>query len=196
MPPPSRNAPCPCGSNKRYKDCHGAIAAPPHPEVLPTTVDATGAARERESAYRPSGPDWDHLSGTERTACSILMQRALKQQLAGRLSEASGAYGEVLARAPNTHDALHMLGAIELRRGNLAEASQLILAAMKLRPPYPDIEHNLRMVEDLLRAARVDAGRAPVATEELCERALSILADLALRPTRPGRAQRTSRNDR
>jgi hypothetical protein len=124
------------------------------------------------------------------------MQRALKQQLAGRLSEASGAYGEVLARAPNTHDALHMLGAIELRRGNLAEARQLILAAMKLRAPYPDIEHNLRMVEDLLRACRVDAGRAPVATEELCEHALSILVDLALPPTRPGRAQRTSRNDR
>ena len=26
-PPASRNAPCPCGSGKRYKDCHGALAA-------------------------------------------------------------------------------------------------------------------------------------------------------------------------
>ena len=22
--PPSRNAPCPCGSGKRYKECHGS----------------------------------------------------------------------------------------------------------------------------------------------------------------------------
>lgn len=196
MAPVSRNAPCPCGSNKRYKDCHGAIAAPPHPEAQPPT-DATRSSLEgTESSYRPSGPDWGHLSETERTACSILMQRALKQQLAGKLVEASASYSEVLAQAPNTHDALHMLGAIELRRGNLTEARQLILAAIKLRAPYPDIEHNLRMVEDLLRVSRVDAGRAPVATEELCERALSILADLGLRPTRPGRQQRTSRNDR
>src|SRR5215475_7004523 len=25
----ARNAPCPCGSGKRFKDCHGAVAAPP-----------------------------------------------------------------------------------------------------------------------------------------------------------------------
>src|SRR5262245_18530926 len=111
MTPVSRNAPCPCGSNKRYKDCHGALAAPPHPGAQPPTVDATRSSREgRESSYRPPGPDWDHLSETERTACSILSQRALKQQLAGKLVEASAAYSEVLAQAPNTHDALHMLG--------------------------------------------------------------------------------------
>jgi len=28
---PRRNAPCPCGSGKRYKDCHGALAAPVDP---------------------------------------------------------------------------------------------------------------------------------------------------------------------
>src|SRR5436190_8593326 len=25
---PRRNAPCPCGSGKRYKECHGALVAP------------------------------------------------------------------------------------------------------------------------------------------------------------------------
>jgi lipopolysaccharide biosynthesis protein len=29
VPPRSRNDPCPCGSGKRYKNCHGAIAATP-----------------------------------------------------------------------------------------------------------------------------------------------------------------------
>jgi protein O-GlcNAc transferase len=27
--PASRNAPCPCGSGRRYKDCHGALGSPP-----------------------------------------------------------------------------------------------------------------------------------------------------------------------
>src|SRR5687767_7941273 len=35
-----RNAPCPCGSGRRYKDCHGSL-------VLPAPVDALGEIRER-----------------------------------------------------------------------------------------------------------------------------------------------------
>ncbi len=36
--PASRNAPCPCGSGRRYKECHGALA-------LPAVVDALSGAR-------------------------------------------------------------------------------------------------------------------------------------------------------
>ncbi|HZI82893.1 MAG TPA: SEC-C metal-binding domain-containing protein [Casimicrobiaceae bacterium] len=175
--PSSRNALCPCGSGRRYKDCHGAIGA----GRAASTVGATLPGR---SAYRPSGPDWAQLSEPERSACGALMELALKEQLAERLTEAAAHYSEVLSRAPNTHDALHMLGAIELRRGNFAEAKKLILAALALRPPYPDIEHNLRMAEDLERAARVGAGRPVASPEALCEKALPILVDLVLRPAR------------
>jgi hypothetical protein len=181
-PPVSRNAPCPCGSNKRYKECHGAVAAPFLPP--PGTLEALPTMDGEQSLYRPSGPDWDHLPEVERAACGILMQRALQKQQAGELAEAAAAYKQVLALAPHTHDALHMLGAIEMRRGNLGEAKRLIVAALKLREPYPNIEHNLRMVEDLGRAARVEAGGAPVPTEELCDQALPSLVELALRPTR------------
>lgn len=186
----SRNGPCPCGSGRRYKDCHGAIAAALRgaPPLTPATREAT----EQAPSYRPSGSDWDHLTDAEQAACAALMQRALKRQRAGRLSEAAAAYGEVLTHAPNTHDALHMLGAIELRRGNLAEAKRLIVAALALRAPYPDIEHNLRMVEDLQRAAQADAGRPRPTAEELCAHALPILADLALRPNTPAAGHRPS----
>lgn len=180
----SRNAHCPCGSGRRYKDCHGAIAAREAPaHALPATAPG-------HSAYRPAGPDWEHLSTQERDVCGLLMQRALKQQLAGRLAEAAANYAQVLSHAPNTHDALHMLGAIEMRRGNFAEAKKLIRAALILRAPYPDIEHNLRMVEDFERAERVGAGRRSEAPEALCERALPALVDLALRPARTGTASR------
>jgi hypothetical protein len=178
--PSSRNALCPCGSGRRYKDCHGALSSG---VASPIESDQGKAvASSVRSLYRPRGPDWDHLAEPDRAACGLLMQRALKHQVAGRLAEAAANYEEVLVQAPGTHDALHMLGAIELRRGNFAEAKKLILAALRLRPPYPDIEHNLRMAEDLERAARVDAGRPATPREGLCEKALPALVDLALRP--------------
>src|SRR5438477_187294 len=134
----SRNSPCPCGSGKRYKDCQGAIALTPRAPTPPVIADATPVTAQRSLSYRPSGTDWDHLGDAEQSACAVLMQRALKQQRGGRLADAAACYREVLALAPNTHDALHMLGAIELRHGNFSEAKELIVAALRLRPPYPD----------------------------------------------------------
>ena len=184
--PLSRNALCPCGSGRRYKDCHGALSSVAAPSI--ESDQQASVAPPVRSLYRPAAPDWDHLAESERAACGLLMERALKHQVAGRLAEAAANYEQVLTQAPETHDALHMLGAIELRRGNFAEAKKLILAALRLRPPYPDIEHNLRMAEDLERAARVDAGRPATPREGLCEKALPALVDLALRPKllRPG----------
>jgi hypothetical protein len=190
--PPSRNAPCPCGSNRRYKDCHGAIPKSAHAAEDADALSAAPDALHPAPGYRPSGPDWDHLQASERSACAELMRKALKRQCAGKLAEAAACYAQVLALAPATHDALHMMGAIEMRRGNLGEAKRLIHAAMQLREPYPDIEHNLRMVEDLERAALVDAGRTPAPVEELCDRALSIFVDLALRPASQAASRRST----
>ncbi|MEP7183944.1 MAG: SEC-C metal-binding domain-containing protein, partial [Betaproteobacteria bacterium] len=49
---PSRNAPCPCGSGRRYKDCHGALAA-----ASPTTTTAAIAEAHfhRGNAARDAG---------------------------------------------------------------------------------------------------------------------------------------------
>ena len=103
------------------------------------------------------------------------MERALAHQVADRLDSAAQDYAAVLARAPSTHDALHMAGVIELARRNFDEAERLIVAAMALRPAYQAIEHNLQLVAD----ARLAALRAQ--PEELCERALPIFVELALR---------------
>jgi hypothetical protein len=43
--PPRRLDPCPCGSGKRYRDCHGSLAppAPPHPDFdAATALNAAG----------------------------------------------------------------------------------------------------------------------------------------------------------
>jgi tetratricopeptide (TPR) repeat protein len=50
MMPPGRNSPCPCGSGKRYKDCHGAFAqtadSPPLDDAIRRELDAALAAQK------------------------------------------------------------------------------------------------------------------------------------------------------
>ena len=49
-PPASRNAPCPCGSGRRWKECHGRAAAAP--QVGPdgaTTVSLQGALAAQQA---------------------------------------------------------------------------------------------------------------------------------------------------
>jgi hypothetical protein len=114
------------------------------------------------------------------------MARALKLQVGGRVDDAAREYRDVIAAAAGTHDALHMLGVIELGRGALDEAERLILAALALRPPYPAIKHNLLLIQE----ARTSLARAQ--PEELAERALPILVDLALGESTAGRTTPSS----
>ena len=44
---PQRNAPCPCGSGKKFKKCHGA---PPPPPAPPPETGATAETTEEAEA--------------------------------------------------------------------------------------------------------------------------------------------------
>jgi GT2 family glycosyltransferase len=101
---PSRNEPCPCGSGKRYKECHGKAG---------------------DAAVAGAPPD-------AREKCRQLMIEALAHQQARRLVDAEQLYRAALALAPDEPDALHMLGVIRYERGDLAEARDLIVRALDL----------------------------------------------------------------
>ena len=166
IPAVGRNSPCPCGSGKRYKECHGAIASGD------VAIPSAAALPARRSSYRAPGTEWAHLSDEERDDLGAAMEAALGHQTANRTVEAKPLYERVLTQAPDTHDALHMLGVIELGFNNLERAEQLIDAASKLRPPYPAIEANIK----LLRESMIDRARAT--EDQLSERALPVLCDL------------------
>ena len=55
-PPASRNAPCPCGSGRRYKDCHGALTTP---------VDQLAAILQQALAAQQAGRAADAIAGYE-----------------------------------------------------------------------------------------------------------------------------------
>jgi hypothetical protein len=150
--PVSRNAPCPCGSGRRYRDCHGAIAAV-RPEA--TSLPASTAT------YLPEGPDWNGVDPSARGRLSALMEAALARQAVNDQAGAARLYGEVLAVAPDTHDALHMLAVAEWGLGDLEGAWRTLERAFALREPYPAILAN----RDTLQRARwhqakLDARRA------------------------------------
>lgn len=171
----ARNDPCPCGSGKRFKDCHGSLRdeTPATPRIVPPPG--------RKSRYRPAADDWAAQGEDERDRLGVLMETALRYQLEGRVRDAERAYRAVLEQAPRTHDALHMLGVVRLGLGDLSEAERLIRDAKALRPAYPAIEKNWTLVRQAI-AARDRGG-----IEILSEHALPLLC-ATLAAAKPGTA--------
>jgi predicted O-linked N-acetylglucosamine transferase (SPINDLY family) len=135
LPTPSRNAPCPCGSGRRYKDCHGALSG-----------DATRATP-------PAAGD----------AIDPLLHAALAAQRAGDLETAEASYRAVLAQAPAHFDALHMLGVVRYERGDADEAATLIERSLASFGAHAPAHHNLalaRIAQDRLDDALASLDRA------------------------------------
>ena len=117
-----RNAPCPCGSGRRYKECHGALAAASH-----------GAATD--------APPW----------LAQAMRDALHAQRNGKGDEAARLCRRVLEADPENFEATHLLGHVEYERGDYAAASALMKRAIELRPDLDTPRHNLRTLETMPR---------------------------------------------
>jgi tetratricopeptide (TPR) repeat protein len=120
-----RNERCPCGSGRRFKECHGAFAAVP-----------LGAALRRAD---PGG-----ASSVEQ-----LMQAAQQAQLSGNAVEAAVLYRRVLEVDPTNYDATHMLGVVEYQSGSYEEAIALVRRATELRPDLGKARDNLQTLESL-----------------------------------------------
>ena len=161
--PVSRNDPCPCGSGKRFKDCHGSLRGD-----TPTAIPSNGPRRSR---YRPAGDDWAGLDADACDRLGVLMEAALKHQLEQQMRDAERLYRAVLEEAPRSHDALHMLAVVRLGLGDFIDAERLIRSAMPLRPSYAAIEQNWSIVR------RSIAARDRRGVEVVCEHALPLLLE-------------------
>ena len=154
----SRNDPCPCGSGKRIKHCHGAL--------------------ETDAASSPS----DLSFGTS-SAPSALHLQALAVHRTGALRHAESLYRHAIERDPNDVESVHMLGVAQFERMRYREALELLWDACE-RSSWKDavFRHNLGLVlaklltpqanerqEALVRAytARERERRATPATEPL-----------------------------
>ncbi len=114
MEPINRNAPCPCGGNKRYKHCCGKLSEGLLAEAFP------------------------------RTTLQDLKFEALRHQRANEMDLAERCYRQILAETPQEPDCLHMLGIVCLQTARPIEAVGLILEAAELTDwQVPEMRHNL-----------------------------------------------------
>lgn len=72
-----------------------------------------------------------------------LLDSGLRHQQAGRLADAETIYRQILAREPNQHLALHLLGVIARRSGHLAAAADLFQRAIESGPGIAGYHVNL-----------------------------------------------------
>jgi hypothetical protein len=145
QPPASRNAPCPCGSGKRYKECHGALgpvdSAAPDPR-LPAALAAQQAGRLDEAAAgyeavladSPDEFDALHMLGV------VCYQR-------GQLERSLALIDRALGLRPDN-------SAAKLNRG-------LAVAALERRPIQDELERDVLRTRSTTIAA-VRASDVPV----------------------------------
>ena len=71
------------------------------------------------------------------------VELALQHHRAGRLDEAEGAYKNILARSPDSPNALHLLGVVASQRGRHDIAINMIQREIALKPQTPEFHFNL-----------------------------------------------------
>ena len=108
-----RNEPCPCGSGKRYKNCHGALTQNP-------------------TAGAPASLSID-----------ARMRQALALHQKGDTAAAEAIYREVLSTAPDHPQAQHFLGVIHYQRRELDAALPLLERSVAAVPNEPEFHNNL-----------------------------------------------------
>ena len=119
-----RNDPCPCGSGKRYKQCHGVLAAstplssaaPPAPQPA-RDASATALAHQGIAAHRRND-----------------------------LDAAERAYRDALRAEPQHPLAQHYLGVVLYQRARYAEALPLLQRSAEHVPAEPEFHNNLGLV--------------------------------------------------
>lgn len=134
-PPPDvtigRNDPCPCGSGRRYKECHGAIGAA---SVTATATPSIGVASGTAAKNAPP------------PSAGALAQRGLDAHRRGDVAAAERNYREALTRDPEHPLALHYLGVVLYQKGQARDALPLLERAVARVPQEAEFHNNLGLV--------------------------------------------------
>ncbi|TWB19007.1 tetratricopeptide repeat protein [Nitrospirillum amazonense] len=108
------------------------------------------------------------------------LQAALDHHQAGRLAEARILYGRILAVAPDTPDALYLLGVLDAQAGHFDAAAAGLERALVLRPEA--VAYRLTLAKALMASGRTAAAipqfRAVLARQPDQAEALTALARL------------------
>ncbi|MET0204774.1 MAG: tetratricopeptide repeat protein [Casimicrobiaceae bacterium] len=155
--PPGRNDPCPCGSGKKYKRCHGLVhgaIAPPTPSIHASTELRAGqspahalldAAQTHVEAGDIARAESLYRKCVEQHPDDVEASTALGSLLVelGRVGEAEAIFRRQTAAAAPPASSVCNLGVAVLMQGRAAEAAEILQRAVSMRPGYAAALHNL-----------------------------------------------------
>jgi len=129
MTKPSRNASCPCGSGKKYKQC-----------CLRKQPEAT--AKINIENFKSVLP-WEGWEVVE-DELDTLSNSVIKLIAEGRLEEAVIVCEELRERYPEEYDWMERMGQVEEARGNYASAAKHYQEAFNFLRGKPDYDPEIR----------------------------------------------------
>jgi predicted O-linked N-acetylglucosamine transferase (SPINDLY family) len=148
QPPVTRNAPCPCGSGKRYKDCHGALEDA-RPDVSPDASDSIETMlREAERSLAHSAQEtaealWRKVLALDPGNPEALFHLGNRERERGDQAAAIARYEMALVRAPGHAGLLNNLGLALEASGDSARAESRYREVLAADPRHADALGNL-----------------------------------------------------
>ncbi len=132
----ARNAPCPCGSGKRYKDCHGMVARTGEPLAPDELLRRAGVAAAA-GQWSAAGELLAAAIALSPERADLLRERARVEWRRGDLTAAVATCRAALARAPGDGAAWNLLGEI-LQASDAPAAERAWHEAVRLHPDDPE----------------------------------------------------------
>lgn len=135
-PPASRNAPCPCGSGKRYKQCHGFERSTDSSGADGrSNTDFSWALARHQAGFLPEAMTaYRHLIEHEPNHVGALHYLGVALFQSGRLEEARASIEEALRINPREPQAANNLGLVLDAQGDTEGALEKFSEALELDP--------------------------------------------------------------
>src|SRR5512144_1004615 len=143
--PPSRNDPCPCGSGRRYKHCHGALAAG---AAAAPTLDAAGSPLAVARTAHAAGRHGEALGAID-SHLAMHPDDDAAQRLRGEIlvavdaAAAERAWRAIAERRAGDAEAHFQLGNFARARGDHAAAIAHYEIATRSAPRNSALQNNL-----------------------------------------------------
>ena len=178
-----RNDPCPCGSGKRYKQCHGAVGV-----IVPAALSPDALVARAVDAHRRG--DLDAAERDYRTALDAAPEHpyalhylGVVDYQRGRLADALPRLTAAVDRLPAEPEFHNNLGLVLAALDRHDEAIAAHRRALALQPVHAGAWNNLGLaltaanaLDDAIAALDRALELAPTLTEARFNRALALLA--------------------